>query len=106
MSEQGVTSYIIDLAVIAAIIQEGVVCFQFIFFNQLFQTDKSGDLDVVEVFKLEHYVAVARREYVESYERRNPASITQTQMKKTLSVRGNTFYLQQCRNNTQIEETD
>ncbi|XP_041799354.1 uncharacterized protein LOC121611050 isoform X2 [Chelmon rostratus] len=53
----------------------------------LMDADKSGDLDVVEVFKLEHYVAVARREYVESYERRSPSSTTQTQMKKTLSVR-------------------
>ncbi|XP_070821650.1 uncharacterized protein [Chaetodon trifascialis] len=54
----------------------------------LMDADKSGDLDVVELFKLEHYVAVARREYVESYERRNPPAITQTQMKKTLSARG------------------
>ncbi|XP_070768776.1 sorcin-like [Enoplosus armatus] len=48
--------------------------------------DKTGDLDVVEVFKLEHYVAVIRREYVESYESRNPPSVTQVQMKKALSV--------------------
>ncbi|KAM9352800.1 sorcin-like [Symphorus nematophorus] len=48
--------------------------------------DKSQDLDVVEVFKLEHYVAVVRREYVENYERRNPPSVTQTQMKRALSA--------------------
>lgn len=49
-----------------------------------FQTDKTGYLDVAEVFKLEHYVAVVRREYVESYEKRNPPSIPLTQMKKAL----------------------
>ncbi|XP_051261360.1 uncharacterized protein LOC127366462 isoform X3 [Dicentrarchus labrax] len=53
----------------------------------LMDADKTGDLNVVEVFKVEHYVAIARREYVESYERRNPPSVTQTQMKKTLSAR-------------------
>ncbi|TKS82594.1 Frizzled-7 [Collichthys lucidus] len=52
-----------------------------------FQADKTGDLDAVEVFKLEHYVAAARREYVESYESMNPPSVTQTQMKKVLSAR-------------------
>ncbi|KAM8735675.1 uncharacterized protein AB9X84_024043 [Acanthopagrus schlegelii] len=54
----------------------------------LMDADGSGDLDVVEVFKLEHYVAVVRREYVESYERRNPPAVTQNQMKKILSARG------------------
>ncbi|TDH11279.1 hypothetical protein EPR50_G00059200 [Perca flavescens] len=53
----------------------------------LMDADKTGDLDVVEVFKLEHYVAATRREYVESYERRSPPSVTQTQMKKILSGR-------------------
>ncbi|XP_044062938.1 uncharacterized protein LOC122881180 [Siniperca chuatsi] len=53
----------------------------------LTDADKSGDLDVVEFFKLEHYVAVTRREYVESYESRNPPSVTQIQMKKALSLR-------------------
>lgn len=53
-------------------------------FEQPFQTDKTGYLDVAEVFKLEHYVAVVRREYVESYEKRNPPSIPLTQMKKAL----------------------
>ncbi|XP_072249868.1 sorcin-like [Leuresthes tenuis] len=48
--------------------------------------DKSGDLDVVELFKLEHYVAVVRREYVESYESSNPPSVTQTQMKRALAA--------------------
>ncbi|TMS10946.1 Frizzled-1 [Larimichthys crocea] len=53
----------------------------------LMDADKTGDLDVVEVFKLEHYVAAARREYVESYESMNPPSVTQTQMRKALSAR-------------------
>lgn len=57
-----------------------------------FQADGSGDLDVVEVFKLEHYVAVVRREYVENYERRNPPAVTQNQMKKILSAHGNTWH--------------
>ncbi|XP_067456533.1 uncharacterized protein [Thunnus thynnus] len=52
----------------------------------LMDADKSGDLDVLEFFKLEHYVAVTRREYVESYEGRNPPSVTETQMKKSLST--------------------
>ncbi|KAM8870326.1 uncharacterized protein AB9W97_017213 isoform 2-T2 [Spinachia spinachia] len=46
--------------------------------------DKTGYLDVVEVFKLEHYVAVVRREYVENYEKSNPPSIPLGQMKKAL----------------------
>nr|XP_043889448.1 uncharacterized protein LOC122774355 isoform X2 [Solea senegalensis] len=54
----------------------------------LMDTDVTRDLDVVEFFKLEHYMAALRREYVESYERRNPPSVTQTQMKKALSDRG------------------
>ncbi|XP_035862277.1 uncharacterized protein LOC116064082 isoform X3 [Sander lucioperca] len=53
----------------------------------LMDADKTRDLDVVEVFKLEQYVAATRREYVESYERRSPPSVTQTQMKKILSGR-------------------
>ncbi|XP_074509017.1 uncharacterized protein LOC141778565 isoform X2 [Sebastes fasciatus] len=53
----------------------------------LMDEDKTDDLNVVEVFKLEHYLAVIRREYVESYESRNPPSVTQTQMKKALSAR-------------------
>ncbi|XP_056296243.1 uncharacterized protein LOC130210238 [Pseudoliparis swirei] len=53
----------------------------------LMDADKTGDLNVVEVFKLEHHVAVLRREYVESYEGRNPPSVTKTQMKKALSLR-------------------
>ncbi|XP_068425090.1 uncharacterized protein [Clinocottus analis] len=52
----------------------------------LMDVDKSRDLDVVEVFKLEHHVAVLRREYVESYEGRSPPVVTQTQMKKALSL--------------------
>ncbi|KAM7382873.1 hypothetical protein PAMP_002571 [Pampus punctatissimus] len=47
----------------------------------LMDADKSGDLDVVEFFKLEFYVATTRREYVESYN----GAVTQTQMKQTLS---------------------
>lgn len=54
-----------------------------------FQADSSRDLDAVELFKLEHYVAVVRREYVESYESRNPPSVTRTQLKKALTERGN-----------------
>nr|XP_046255514.1 uncharacterized protein LOC124064783 isoform X2 [Scatophagus argus] len=53
----------------------------------LMDVDKSGDLNAVEVFKLEHYVAIARREYVESYQMMNPPAVTQTQMKKILSAR-------------------
>ncbi|XP_031723369.1 uncharacterized protein LOC116394431 isoform X2 [Anarrhichthys ocellatus] len=53
----------------------------------LMDADKTGDLNVVEVFKLETYVAVLRREYVESYETRTPPSVTQTQLKKALSLR-------------------
>ncbi|XP_034467512.1 uncharacterized protein LOC117777094 [Hippoglossus hippoglossus] len=52
----------------------------------LMDSDNTGDLDVLELFKLEHYVAIIRREYVESYESRNPSSVTQTQMEKALSV--------------------
>ncbi|XP_061574495.1 atrial natriuretic peptide-converting enzyme-like [Cololabis saira] len=48
--------------------------------------DKTEDLDVVEFFKLEHYVAVIRREYVESYESRNPPAVTETQMKKAVTA--------------------
>lgn len=62
-------------------------------FNQHFQADKSRDVDVAEFFRLEHYVAITRREYVESYESRNPPSVTQTQMKKALTARGNILYL-------------
>ncbi|XP_026172379.1 uncharacterized protein LOC113136117 [Mastacembelus armatus] len=54
----------------------------------LVDADKTGDLDVVEFFKLEHYVAVVRREYVESYERRTPPSLSQTHMKKAVFARG------------------
>ncbi|TNN51864.1 Frizzled-1 [Liparis tanakae] len=57
--------------------------------------DKTGDLNVVEVFKLEHHVAVLRREYVESYEGRNPPSVTQTQMKKALSLHGKKSFSQE-----------
>lgn len=53
-----------------------------------FQADKSGDLDLAEVFKLEHFVSVVRREYVESYESGIPPTVTQTQMKKAISARG------------------
>ncbi|PWA23901.1 hypothetical protein CCH79_00010809 [Gambusia affinis] len=46
---------------------------------------KTGDLDVVEFFKLEHYVAAIRREYVGNYESRGPSAVTQTQMKKVVA---------------------
>ncbi|TWW79741.1 Frizzled-1 [Takifugu flavidus] len=51
------------------------------------EADKSGDLDLMEVFKLEHFVSVVRREYVESYQSRTPPSVTQTQLKKAISSR-------------------
>lgn len=57
--------------------------------TRTFQADKSGDLDLAEVFKLEHFVSVVRREYVESYESGIPPSVTQTQLKKAISARGN-----------------
>lgn len=57
----------------------------------LMDADKSGDLDVVEFFKLEHFVAVIRREYVESYGSRNPPSVTENQFKKAVAARE--FYL-------------
>ncbi len=68
----------------------GVELHVIIFFNQHLQADKSEDLDAVEVFKAEHYVAAARREYVENNERRNQPAVTQTQLKKALVARGNT----------------
>ncbi|XP_028282342.1 atrial natriuretic peptide-converting enzyme-like [Parambassis ranga] len=52
----------------------------------LMDADKTGDLNVVEYFKLEHYVAGVRREYVESSESRHPASVTQSQMKRALAA--------------------
>lgn len=58
-----------------------------------FQGDKSEDLNVVEVFNLEHYVAVTRREYVESYQGGISPTVTETQMKEALSVRSNALYL-------------
>ncbi|XP_072769154.1 uncharacterized protein [Nerophis lumbriciformis] len=58
---------------------------------KLADADKSGDLDVVEFFKLEHYVAVTRREYVESYERETPPSVRRAQMMKAVAARE--FYL-------------
>ncbi|XP_071401879.1 uncharacterized protein [Centroberyx affinis] len=53
--------------------------------------DKSGNLDVMEFSKLEHYVGVTRREYLESYDWRNPGSVTEVQIKKALAVRGLTL---------------
>ncbi|XP_041842719.1 atrial natriuretic peptide-converting enzyme-like [Melanotaenia boesemani] len=52
----------------------------------LMDADKTGDLNVVELFKLEHYVAIIRRDYVEKYESTNPPAVTQTQMKKTFDT--------------------
>ncbi|XP_028326596.1 uncharacterized protein LOC114478025 [Gouania willdenowi] len=54
----------------------------------LMDADDTGTLNVVEYFKMEHFVAVVRSEYVEKYESRNPSSSTVNQMKKTLSARG------------------
>lgn len=42
----------------------------------------------MEVFKLEHYAATLRREYVESYESRNPPSVSRAQMRKALTEHG------------------
>lgn len=56
--------------------------------NQNIQADKSGDLDSMEVFKLEHFVSVVRREYVESYESGIPPSVMERQLKKAISARG------------------
>lgn len=38
---------------------------------------------------MEHFVSAVRREYVESYESRVPPSVTQKQLKKAVSARGN-----------------
>lgn len=57
-------------------------------FNRHFQADQTGDLDTVEFFKLQHHVAVIRREYVASYESRNPPAVTQTQMKAAVAAHG------------------
>ncbi|XP_061631281.1 uncharacterized protein LOC133478967 isoform X1 [Phyllopteryx taeniolatus] len=54
----------------------------------LADADKSGELDMVEFFRLDHYVAAARREYVDSYERKHPPSFTQAHMEEALTVRG------------------
>ncbi|KAF7650743.1 hypothetical protein LDENG_00121490 [Lucifuga dentata] len=53
----------------------------------LFDADRSGDLDVVEFYKLEHYVAQARSQYVETYEGGNTDFVTEVQMKRVLFVR-------------------
>ncbi|XP_057690735.1 atrial natriuretic peptide-converting enzyme-like isoform X2 [Corythoichthys intestinalis] len=55
---------------------------------KLADADQSGDLDMLEYFKLDHYVAAARREYVDTYERRQPHSFTQANMNEALAVRG------------------
>ncbi|XP_019719425.1 atrial natriuretic peptide-converting enzyme-like [Hippocampus comes] len=54
----------------------------------LADADKSGDLDVAEFFQLDHYVAAARRDYLDSYEKRQPPSFTQANMNEALTVRG------------------
>lgn len=59
-----------------------------IFFKPSPQEDNSGELETVEVFKLEHYAAALRREYVESYESRDPPSVSRAQMKKSMTERG------------------
>ncbi|XP_047453730.1 uncharacterized protein LOC125015804 [Mugil cephalus] len=53
----------------------------------LMDADKTRDLDEAEFFKLERYVAVVRREYVGSSERRDPFSVPRNLMKKNLSAR-------------------
>ncbi|XP_036071594.1 uncharacterized protein LOC112143791 isoform X3 [Oryzias melastigma] len=51
----------------------------------LMDRNKSGDLDVMEFLKLEHFVAAIRREYAENYDSRNPA-VTKIQMKKAIAA--------------------
>lgn len=63
-----------------------------IFFKPHAQEDNSGELETVEVFKLEHYAAALRREYVESYESRDPPSVRRAQMRKALTERGECSY--------------
>ncbi|XP_035764012.1 uncharacterized protein LOC102778311 [Neolamprologus brichardi] len=53
----------------------------------LMDADQSGDLDVVEFFKLERFAGAIRREYVESYGSLNQPSVTENQMKKALVAR-------------------
>lgn len=53
----------------------------------LYDADRSGDLDVVEFYKLEHYVALARSQYVETYEGGNTDFLTEVQMKRVLSYK-------------------
>lgn len=59
-----------------------------IFFKPRPQEDNSEELETVEVFKVEHYAAALRREYVESYESRNPPFVSRAQLKKSLSDQG------------------
>ncbi|XP_013880017.1 uncharacterized protein LOC106529207 [Austrofundulus limnaeus] len=54
----------------------------------LMDADKTGDLDAVEFFRLEHYVAVIRREYVENYESSTPSTVIQANMKKAVDAHG------------------
>nr|XP_015805444.2 uncharacterized protein LOC107379270 [Nothobranchius furzeri] len=51
----------------------------------LMDADKTGDLDVVEFFKLEHHVAVIRREYVGNYNSRDPNAVTKPQLMKAVA---------------------
>ncbi|XP_029928307.1 uncharacterized protein LOC115373851 [Myripristis murdjan] len=53
--------------------------------------DGSGSLDVAEFSKLEQYVSVTRREYLESYEWRNQGFLNEPQMKRALLARGITL---------------
>ncbi|KAM8825952.1 uncharacterized protein ACB058_019405 [Synchiropus picturatus] len=54
----------------------------------LVDEDGSGDVSVLEFFRLEHFVAASRREYMEQYERRSPPSLSREQMQKLLQDRG------------------
>lgn len=48
---------------------------------------------MVEFFKLEHYAAVIRREYVENYDSRTQSTVTQAQMKKAVAAHGVKLYV-------------
>lgn len=48
---------------------------------------------MVEFYKLEHYAAVIRREYVENYDSRTQSAVTQAQMKKAVAAHGGKLYV-------------
>ncbi|KAM4601307.1 uncharacterized protein ACJ7VT_021078 [Polymixia lowei] len=54
-------------------------------------TDKSGRLDEQEFSRLKHHVDVMWREYMQSYEWKNPGSVTKQQMKNAFAARALTI---------------